>query len=121
MCGIAGHYSFGHGKTTADDKVIAGLKHRGPDNQAHKNFGSCTLFHTRLSIIDLSAESDQPFVRDNKIIIFNGEIFNYKELSKGLELQTSGDVEVLFRLFEKEKTVCLDKLNGFFAFSFYDE
>jgi asparagine synthase (glutamine-hydrolysing) len=54
-------------------------------------------------------------------LIFNGEIFNYKDLQKEVgDLKTTGDVEVLFKLFEKDNINCLNKLNGFFAFSFYD-
>lgn len=127
MCGIAGTYFFNKSLNLDSDtksKVLAALMHRGPDFQNHYSFTDCTLFHARLSILDLSPASNQPFLdaEKQKGLIFNGEIFNYQDLSKNLEsLTTSGDVEVLFKLFESEKTASLSKLNGFFAFAFYDK
>lgn len=126
MCGIAGIYFLkdtGAPAPTQNKKVIEALQHRGPDFQNHYSFKNCTLFHARLSILDLSPNSNQPFLdsEKEKSLIFNGEIFNYKELQKEVgELKTTGDVEVMFKLFEKENINCLNKLNGFFAFSFYD-
>lgn len=126
MCGIAGIYFLKN--TSASDasqtaNVTESLKHRGPDFQAHFSFKNCTLFHSRLKILDLSDKSHQPFLdkAKEKALIYNGEIFNYKDLQKEAgDLKTTGDVEVLFKLFEKQNSSCLDKLNGFFAFSFYD-
>lgn len=126
MCGIAGVYFLNDKSKNAfheNRQVIEALKHRGPDHQDQFRFENCELFHARLSILDLSEASHQPFLDEKKEkgIVFNGEIFNYKELQSQLDrLYTSGDVEVLFRLFEKENVSCLDKLNGFFAFAFYD-
>jgi asparagine synthase (glutamine-hydrolysing) len=125
MCGIAGVYFLNDkGRNTLNkNKVLESLKHRGPDHQDQFTFENCELFHARLSILDLSAASHQPFLdeKKQKAIVFNGEIFNYKDLQKNSgELKTNGDVEVLFRSFEKENIKCLDKLNGFFAFAFYD-
>lgn len=126
MCGIAGIYFLNGAKTTdsgQSHRVTVALKHRGPDYQNHYSFANCTLFHARLSILDLSPNSHQPFLdaEKEKGLIFNGEIFNYKDLQQEAgNLKTSGDVEVLFKLFDKENTNCLQKLNGFFAFSFYN-
>ena len=62
MCGIAGVFYKNNGlKRVPDAKVLQLLKHRGPDFQAHKSNNSCTLYHARLSIIDTSAASNQPF------------------------------------------------------------
>jgi asparagine synthase (glutamine-hydrolysing) len=126
MCGIAGIY-FLKNSEAPDPKLITAvtgaLKHRGPDFQSHYPFKNCTLFHARLSILDLSINSHQPFLDADreKGLIFNGEIFNYKDLQNQVDdLKTTGDVEVLFKLFDKENIACLDKLNGFFAFSFYN-
>jgi asparagine synthase (glutamine-hydrolysing) len=124
MCGIAGIYFLKDepGASSSRD-VIESLRHRGPDHQSHLSLQSCNFFHARLSIVDLSSSSNQPFVNEKKtkVLTFNGEIFNYKQLASQIEdLKTNGDVEVLFRLFEKENAACLDKLNGFFAFAFYN-
>ncbi|MBL7912080.1 MAG: asparagine synthase (glutamine-hydrolyzing) [Bacteroidia bacterium] len=126
MCGIAGILYFDN-KTSKkfinNQKILDLLKHRGPDNQAFKTFLNCTLFHTRLQILDTSSASDQPFLdSENKnCLIFNGEIFNYKEFQKTQNnIKTTGDVEVLFNLVKTEKENCLNKLNGFFAFAFFD-
>ncbi len=124
MCGIAGIYFFeGNRSKTGFSKenVIASLHHRGPDNSGIKEYDKCALFHTRLTILDLTTASNQPYTdtSSEKCMVYNGEIFNYRSLSNENPKPT-GDVEVLFKLFEKEKTECLDNLNGFFAFSFYD-
>lgn len=126
MCGIAGIYFFKDSGTISPaqtQKVTEALKHRGPDFQSHYAFKNCTLFHARLSILDLSSNSHQPFLdhKKEKGLIFNGEIFNYKELQNELpHLKTTGDAEVLFKQFESHNINCLDKLNGFFAFAFYN-
>jgi asparagine synthase (glutamine-hydrolysing) len=126
MCGIAGIY-FLKNSNAPDPKTITkvtdALKHRGPDFQSHFSFANCTLFHARLSILDLSSNSHQPFLDSEKQkgLIFNGEIFNYQAFQKEIRvLKTTGDVEVLFKLFDEKNTECLNKLNGFFSFAFYD-
>ncbi len=127
MCGIAGAYFFNKTlevDTRTKSNVLEALRHRGPDYQQHYSFSDCTLFHARLSILDLSSASHQPFLDDDKQkgLIFNGEIFNYKEISEHLgPMNTQGDVEVLFKLFDSERFASLNKLNGFFAFAFYDK
>lgn len=126
MCGIAGIYFFKNNQSVKPDmvqKTLTALQHRGPDYQNHFSFDNCTLFHARLSILDLSAASHQPFLSEQKKkgLVFNGEIFNYRDLKHDLgELKTSGDVEVLFNLFDKEKSNCLNRLNGFFSFAFFN-
>lgn len=127
MCGIAGIYYFGQlpKKTIANtEKILQLLKHRGPDHQSYGHFKTASLFHSRLSIIDTSFASNQPFCNTDKTqaLVFNGEIFNYLELQKSLpHVNTSGDVEVLFNLLQKEGKTCLNYLNGFFAFGYYNE
>jgi len=121
MCGIAGLYYFDTNNSQKFKKhpeLLKSLYHRGPDHQAFFELGKCTLYHARLSIIDVSSSSNQPYLDDNKKngLIFNGEIYNYKELQK----DAKGDVEVLFNLLNQESSSCLDKLNGFFSFAFYD-
>ncbi len=119
MCGIVGT-SF---NPNCDFKSITQLmSNRGPDfchiHQIQNNF----FGHTRLSIIDLKDEANQPMVFDNILIVFNGEIYNYKELiqSENLECKTSSDTEVLIRLYQKYETSFLNLLNGAFSFCIYD-
>lgn len=124
MCGIAGVFYKNGGTVKAPDaKVLQLLRHRGPDFQAHESKDNCTLYHARLSIIDTSTASNQPFCDEAKehLLAFNGEIFNYKDLGSQFgKLHTSGDVEVLFESLKTKGKHCLDLLNGFFAFGFYD-
>lgn len=54
-------------------------------------------------------------------MVFNGEVFNYESLSQGLDCRTTGDVEVLMKLFDRQGTTALNSLNGFFAFAFYNQ
>ena len=130
MCGIAGMYAFNEDGKTAFNRLKASVQsmlHRGPDFQQVKQFESCVLGHTRLSIIDLSHAASQPFSDDSGrfTIVFNGEIFNFKSLRAGLETQgirfrTNSDTEVLLQLYIQKGIDCIDELNGFFAFAVYD-
>ena len=101
------------------------IDHRGPDSKGLYCNKDVSLGHARLSIIDLSS-GQQPMISDDgqKVLVFNGEIYNYRELKKNLdcEFSTSSDTEVLLKYYEKyglEKT--LKELNGMFAFSLYDK
>ncbi|MDA3893829.1 MAG: asparagine synthase (glutamine-hydrolyzing) [Salinivirgaceae bacterium] len=130
MCGISGVYAFsveGEAYFKNVEKSIALLKQRGPDNSAVVVDKKVCLGHSRLSVIDLSNEASQPFTDITKryTIVFNGEIYNYKELQeylkkKGLPLRTQSDTEVLLYLYIIEGVQCLKKLNGFFSFAIYD-
>jgi asparagine synthase (glutamine-hydrolysing) len=98
------------------------MKNRGPDNSSIKKVGNNSFGHTRLSIIDLDSEANQPMVFDDILIVFNGEIYNYDELklSEKLECKTSSDTEVLIRLYQKYGVEFLNLLNGAFSFCIYD-
>jgi asparagine synthase (glutamine-hydrolysing) len=78
MCGLAGFIGFENNVQLAEhaNKCQA---HRGPDNQSLWNDDYIALAHQRLSIIDLSDEANQPFHKGDFVIVFNGEIYNYKE------------------------------------------
>src|SRR4051812_11951622 len=108
MCGIAGIVYLkpvAESRPVNDEKVLALLYHRGPDSQTVKRLGNDTVFyHTRLEIIDTTHASDQPFMDDSgDALVFNGEIFNYKELQLQHDgLKTTGDVEVLFRSLQRD-------------------
>lgn len=99
------------------------LEKRGPD--AHRVYTDefVGLGHRRLSIIDTSAAANQPMwdASQRFCIVFNGEIFNYRELrkeleAKGVQFVSASDTEVLLNLFIHEREECLNRLNGFFAF-----
>ena len=98
------------------------MNHRGPDYSNVQNLDDVFLGHNRLSIIDLDQRANQPFKSGNYHIVFNGEIYNYKEISneEKFDLQTSSDTEVLLKLFIKYGEKCLDKLNGMFSFVIYN-
>ncbi len=130
MCGISGILAFNDVGIKKLDKINQAthlLHHRGPDSQGILIHEKVALGHARLSIIDVSAASNQPFTSNtgSYSIVFNGEIFNFAELresliEKGYTFSTNGDVEVLLNLYIEEKEHCLNKLKGFFAFSVYD-
>lgn len=131
MCGINGLFSFsGVGIDRAADNIAAmneRLSHRGPDDRGYWKDPSGKVFfgHLRLSIIDLSPSGHQPMIsRNGTTIVFNGEIYNYKEIRerffKNEQLNSSGDTEILLRLYEKFGEDCLQYLNGMFAFAIWD-
>lgn len=103
------------------------LRHRGPDAQDCTKLPGCHLGHTRLSIIDLAGGA-QPMTEETKQywIVFNGEIYNYRELRMDLEKQgwcfrTQSDTEVLLRAYQQYKDKALSHLNGQFAFVIWDQ
>jgi asparagine synthase (glutamine-hydrolysing) len=130
MCGITGIFAYNLvGKLHKVNVTAAtmALEKRGPDFQDIHLEEWVALGHRRLSIIDTSAVANQPMWDDTKrfCIIFNGEIFNYRELRKSLEDKgvtffSGSDSEVLLKLYILEKEKALSKLNGFFAFCIYD-
>lgn len=104
------------------------LEKRGPDHQDIYHDQFVGLGFRRLAIIDTSEAGNQPMWDDEKrfCIVFNGEIFNFKDLrreleSKGISFHSRSDTEVLLKLYIQEKENCLPKLNGFFAFCIYDK
>ena len=119
MCGIVGtNHNY-----NIDFKMVTSLmKHRGPNNTSIKKIDNNYFGHTRLSIIDLDSEANQPMEFDDIVIVFNGEIYNYDELkiSENLQCKTSSDTEVLIRLYQKYDIDFLNLLNGAFSFCIYD-
>ncbi|MCG3687916.1 asparagine synthase (glutamine-hydrolyzing) [Aliarcobacter butzleri] len=118
MCGILGINFFNE----RFDKSLELLHHRGPDFQNSIKIGNKQFGHTRLAIIDLDEEANQPMIFDDILLVFNGEIYNYKELIhvEHLECKTKSDSEVLIRLYQKYEFDFLNKLNGMFSFCIYD-
>ena len=131
MCGICGFYTRNNSNpvpASAIERATQALNLRGPDNQNVTPFKQGAFGHARLSIIDTSNAANQPFESANGrfLMVFNGEIYNYKTLRKTLEQQgvqfkTQSDTEVLIELYAREGLAALQKLNGFFAFAVYDK
>jgi asparagine synthase (glutamine-hydrolysing) len=131
MCGITGIFAFNLvGKFNKIHTAAAthALAKRGPDFHNVYLDDWVGLGHRRLSIIDTSAVAHQPMWDETNryCIIFNGEIFNYRELKEelvanGITFFSQSDTEVLLKLYILEKEKCLNKLNGFFAFCIYDK
>jgi asparagine synthase (glutamine-hydrolysing) len=137
MCGINGIIT-NHLDTDEKIKIIRKmnetLSHRGPDNEGLWHNDKICLGHRRLSIIDLSPESNQPFLSsDNRyVIVYNGELYNYKELKLELQRTTQGstqqpyffktnsDTEVILAAFMRWGRDCLQYFNGMFAFAICD-
>lgn len=129
MCGINGIFHLNY-KQVDENQLIKMrdiLEHRGPDDSGIYINNNIGLGHRRLSIIDTSSAGHQPFISNNGryIIVFNGEIYNYQSFypelkSKGIELKTGSDTEVLLKLFELYGLEMLHRLNGMFAFAIWD-
>ena len=148
MCGIAGQ--IGGSLGSMENHVIQQLSHRGPDGHGVWKSAEVTLVHTRLAIIGSDEAGAQPMVLKEgciqreamdvvsssqaedvrgsrrKVIVFNGEIYNYRELraemeAQGETFQYESDTEVLLRLIAREGAEALPKLAGMYAFAYWDE
>ena len=127
MCGIAGWLGgMTDAKATAA-RVAAAMVHRGPDGARRPLWRDAALVHTRLSIIDLSDAVPSRWQRRRSVwTVFNGEIYNHRELRRTLEarghvFRGHADSEILPHLFEEEgPRPCLGLLRGMFAFAVYD-
>ena len=131
MCGISGAISKGnhvvdHGMI---EEMNAKIIHRGPDGggiflDKNRRVG---LGHRRLAIIDLSEDGNQPFFSDsgNLTLVFNGEIYNYKEIREelirlGYNFKTRTDTEVIIKAYEEWGGSCVNRFNGMWAFALFD-
>lgn len=127
MCGINGIYGGDLGRRA--DLVLKMnhlLEHRGPDAHAVYEDDNVALGHTRLKIIDLSETANQPMecAFGRFVLIFNGEIYNYKQLRSELSTypyKTQGDSEVILAAYHKYGEGAIEKLDGQFAFSIWDK
>jgi asparagine synthase (glutamine-hydrolysing) len=131
MCGVAG---FLFNSTTNKDEALSHVKlmtdrmaARGPDAEALYTDEGIVLGHRRLAILDLDPRSNQPMTSScgRYIIVFNGEIYNYKDLrhelqTEGVNFRTTSDTEVLLTMFAREGELMLPKLRGMFAFAVWD-
>jgi asparagine synthase (glutamine-hydrolysing) len=137
MCGIAGILGeLTEANHAALQRMNSALVHRGPDSggcwtSAPDQAGrGCMLAHRRLSIIDLSRAADQPMTDDTqgitRAIVFNGEIYNFKDLRRGLEQRgerfaSTGDTAVMLRLLAISGPDAVRQLRGMFAFALWDD
>lgn len=132
MCGILGGFDQSLFAEDVIHSALSKMNHRGPDDRGYERFssvqsGELILGHTRLSIIDLSSAGHQPMnSQDGRYsIVFNGEIYNYKELRHelkelGYAFSTESDTEVLLTAWQCWGEACLTRLIGMFAFVVYD-
>ena len=128
MCGIIGLYDSKGVNFERFKHSVKKIEHRGPDNQSVKVLSEQLVFgHTRLAIIDLDHQSNQPFsVGEKYSITYNGEIFNYKELREelvknGFQFKTQSDTEVLLISYIYWGKDCVKKFNGMWSFAIYDK
>ena len=131
MCGITGIFSFnlvGKFNKIHVTRATMSMEKRGPDFQDIYIDEWVGLGHRRLSVIDTSANANQPMWDESGryCIVYNGEIFNFRELrkdltDKGISFRSESDTEVLLNFYIRAKEQCLHQLNGFFAFCVYDK
>ena len=138
MCGICGKITLG--PNGIDEKVVRrmtqSLRHRGPDDEGiylpesknQKSKIKIALGHRRLSIIDLSTAAHQPMANEDGTvwIVYNGEIYNFKDLRKQLQkkghiFKSQSDTEVIVHLYEEAGLDCVKQLRGMFAFAIWDQ
>lgn len=128
MCGIAGIWGeAGHVASAAVARMVTAMRHRGPDDQGIQELPLAVLGMSRLAIIDLSSAAHQPMATpDGRIwIVYNGEVFNFKEERNELEgkghvFRSHSDTEVVLRMYEHYGDEFLKRLRGMFALAIYD-
>jgi asparagine synthase (glutamine-hydrolysing) len=129
MCGICGILNFSDNRVEEKNvrKMMAEIKHRGPDDEGIYLSENIGLGFVRLSIIDLSQSAHQPMFDESGryVIIYNGEVYNYIEIreelkTKGYKFKSNGDTEVVLYSFLEWGNDCLNRFNGMFAFVIYD-
>jgi asparagine synthase (glutamine-hydrolysing) len=129
MCGITGIVDLAAPRVLGAqlEAATASLAHRGPDSRHVWNDGPAALGHARLSIIDLSSAADQPMIGgDGQVaVVFNGEIYNYRELradlvARGCTFRTSSDTEVLLQAYLLWGEDAFGRLSGMYAFAIWD-
>ncbi len=120
MCAIFG--IIGEYDGTLARKAVSILSHRGPDYCGIVEEKGLFIAHNRLSIVDLSVEASQPMRKDEVILSFNGEIYNFKKLKQVLDIpfQTQSDTEVILAAYQKWGVSFVDHLEGMFAIALYD-
>ena len=128
MCGIVGFTNDIDDSNEVLGRMMDRIRHRGPDAEGKYIDEDIALGHRRLSIIDISFQGDQPIFNEDRslVIIFNGEIYNYKEIKEklveaGHDFRTNTDTEVLIHGYEEYGEKLLNMLRGMFAFVIWDK
>lgn len=129
MCGILGLFCFGGIDPDQVDfrRALGRLERRGPDDEGIWQDGHARLGHRRLSVVDLSPSGHQPMLSADRryVIVFNGEIYNHRELRSRLNPRHgwagTSDTETLLEAYRSWGTECLQQLNGMFAFAIWDK
>ena len=127
MCGICGEFKF-NGKSFNDVKLtnlMSSISNRGRDSKGTFKNADIFLGHHRLSIIDTTDKSNQPMVIENHVIVFNGIIYNYKDIrrkliTKGHIFKSTGDTEVVIRSYIEYGDKCVEHFDGVFSFCIYN-
>ncbi|RMF06286.1 asparagine synthase (glutamine-hydrolyzing) [Candidatus Woesearchaeota archaeon] len=126
MCGIAGLIGEVGNREDIVKEMAESLSHRGPDDEGYYNDDSVSLGHKRLSIIDLKTGRQPMLTPDgNKVIVYNGEVYNFKEIRKKLEkegakFRTKSDTEVILLSIDRWGYEAIKLFNGMFAFAIWD-
>ena len=129
MCGICGELRFDHSSPDMAvlQRMTARLARRGPNHEGYYSDGALAFGHRRLAIIDLSADADQP-MQDKELhlaLVFNGTIYNYKELRAelvelGYDFFSAGDTEVIIKAYHAWGEHCVERFYGMFAFAIWN-
>jgi len=123
MCSIFGYFNYKENVETLKEASLL-MKHRGPDSSGYYIDEKVFLAHNRLAIIDLK-NAHQPFIYGNLVLVFNGEIYNYKELRKSylqeFDFKTNSDTETIILMYKKFGKECVKYFRGMFAFCIYDK
>lgn len=128
MCGIVGELAFDQQASGAIPALVERMARRGPDGEGLWTDGrGCTFGFRRLAVLDLSSAADQPMRTpdDRYALVFNGEVYNYRELRlelgrEGVVTRSSGDTEVVLHALAHWGVAALRRFNGMFALAFYD-
>ena len=128
MCGIAGIININNTKVSYEDiKLMTDIiTHRGPDGEGHFVSENIGFGHRRLAILDLSKAGHQPMIKNDIVLVFNGEIYNYLEIREelealGEEFNTNTDTEVVIKAYKQWSYQCVKKFNGMWAFALFDK
>ncbi|MDX1444391.1 MAG: asparagine synthase (glutamine-hydrolyzing), partial [Gammaproteobacteria bacterium] len=128
MCGIVGQIHYGeYSRPEAERRALSmvrSLHHRGPDAEGVMHSGPAVFGHARLKIVDLSDSANQPMSNASCMLVFNGEIYNYKELREELSghyaFETSSDTEVILAAYQQWGEECFSRFNGDWALAIFD-
>ena len=123
MCGIVG---FNNKNTVVLNEMIKSINHRGPDDFGTFESDRCSLGHVRLAIVDLSTQGHQPMLYKNLKMVYNGEVYNFKEIREELlelnyTFESDTDSEVILKAYHQWGIKAVDKFIGMFAIAIYNQ